>query len=193
MEEHDKTNPLASVDALVDPAPLTIARIALLSRVNSPVLFGHADDHARNVEALYLASVPIADAARSAKGGTSVEDALAWAEADKGMADPREYVKRMVALLDSITAFWKMLPNGKKKLLPIRQRMARRTRRVGMPHLRVGNRIRDAEATRRAARLALQMLRAGAGRPPERHAHERRAGRRGRVVLKWRNRTSRSA
>lgn len=112
MEEHDKTNPLASVDALVDPAPLTIARIALLSRVNSPVLFGHADDHARNVEALYLSSVPIADAAKSAKGGTSVEDALAWTEADKGMADPREYVNRMVALLDSITAFWKMLPNG---------------------------------------------------------------------------------
>lgn len=112
MEDHDKTNPLASVDALVDPAPLTIARIALLSRVNSPVLFGHADDTTRNVEALYLASVPIADAARSAKGKTSVEDALAWAEADKGMADPREYTKRMIALLDSITAFWKMLPNG---------------------------------------------------------------------------------
>lgn len=112
MEEHDKTNPVAGVDALVDPHPLTIARVALLSRVNSPVLFGHADDLPRNVEALYLASAPIAEAAKSAKSGTSAEDALAWAEADDGVKETKGYAKAMCALLDAITAFWKMLPNG---------------------------------------------------------------------------------
>lgn len=112
MEEHDKANPVAGVDALVDPHPLTIARVALLSRVNSPVLFGHADDAGRNVEALYLASAPIAAAAKSAKAGTSAEDALAWAEADADVKGPEGYAKAMCALLDAITAFWNMLPNG---------------------------------------------------------------------------------
>lgn len=109
MQEHDKTNPIAGVDALVDPSPLTIARVALLSRVNSPVLFGHAEDIDRCLEALYLTSAPIAEAAKSAKAGTSVEDALAWADGE--IAEPGEYSKRLVALLDSITEFWKMLPN----------------------------------------------------------------------------------
>lgn len=110
MEEHDKTNPLASVDALVNPHPLTMARIALLSRVNSPVLFGHADDVGRNLEALYLANAPITDAAKSAKAGTSQEDALVWSDADKDGTDV--YVEKMCELLDAITAFWKMLPNS---------------------------------------------------------------------------------
>jgi len=112
MEDHDKTNPVAGVDALVAPHPLTIARVALLTRVNSPVLFGHADDLSRNLEALYLADAPFADAARSAKAGTAQDDALAWAEADEGVKEPDGYARRMVALLDAITAFWKMLPNG---------------------------------------------------------------------------------
>lgn len=108
-DEHDKSNPVAGVDALVDPHPLTIARVALLSRVNSPVLFGHADDHGRNVEAVYLASAPIKDAARSVRDGTSEDDALAWSEAE--MKEPREYVDRTVELLDAVTAFWRMIPN----------------------------------------------------------------------------------
>lgn len=110
MEDHDKTNPVTGVDALVAPHPLTIARVALLSRVNSPVLFGHADDLNRNLEALYLATAPLADAAKSAKGGTAEDDALAWAE--DGMNEPGDYAKAMASLLDAITDFWKMLPNG---------------------------------------------------------------------------------
>lgn len=111
MQDHDKTNPVAGVDALLNPHPLTIARVALLTRVNSPVLFGHTDDMTRNVEALYLASAPIATAAKSAKAGTAQEDALAWAENDREMNEPGEYEKRMCDLLDAVTAFWKMLPN----------------------------------------------------------------------------------
>lgn len=112
MEEHDKTNPVAGVDALVEPHPLTIARFALLSRVNSPVLFGHAEDAGRNVEAIYLASAPIAEAAKSAKDGTSAEDALAWSEANADVKGPEGYAKAMCALLDAITAFWGMLPGN---------------------------------------------------------------------------------
>lgn len=112
MEDHDKTNPVAGIDALVAPHQITIARVALLSRVNSPVLFGRADDLSRNVEALYLSSAPIAEAAKSAKAGTAQEDALAWAESDGKMNEPGEYANRMCDLLDAITAFWKMLPNG---------------------------------------------------------------------------------
>lgn len=113
MEKHDKTNPIASVDALTSPAPLTMARIALLSRINSPVLFGRAEDVAKCVEALYLANAPIADAAKSAKSGTVDVDALAWAEG--ALKDSGEYAEKMCALLDAITAFWKMLPNGDPK------------------------------------------------------------------------------
>jgi hypothetical protein len=108
--EHDKTNPVAGVDALVDPSPLTISRVALLSRVNSPVLFGHAEDMDRCLEALYLTSAPIAEAVKSAKAGTSKDDAVVWSES--ALAKPGAYTEKMVALLDAITAFWKMLPNG---------------------------------------------------------------------------------
>lgn len=110
MSEHDETNPIAGVDALVNPHPLTIARVALLSRVNSPVLFGHADDLDRCIEALYLTTVPVAEAAGSIRAGRQADDALEWAE--EALSEQGAYATAMVGLLDSITAFWNMLPNG---------------------------------------------------------------------------------
>ena len=109
-EDHDKTNPTAGVDALVDPSPLTIAQVAVLSRANSPVLFGRVENLDRALEALYLTSIPAAEAVRRIKAGTAQDDAVAWAEAE--LREPGAYADRMVALLDAIAAFWKMLPNG---------------------------------------------------------------------------------
>lgn len=109
-EDHDKTNPVAGVDALVDPRPLTIAQVAVLSRANNPVLVGKVENLDRALEALYLTSIPAAEAVRRIKAGTSQDDAVEWAERE--LREPGEYADRMVALLDAITAFWKMLPNG---------------------------------------------------------------------------------
>lgn len=111
MEDHDRSNPVASVDALVSPSPLTIARFALLSRVNSPVIYGIADDVGRNLEALYLTSIPVAEAARHVK--TAVDDALVWAE--ETLKEPGAYTEKMCALLNAVTAFWNMLPNPDPK------------------------------------------------------------------------------
>ena len=113
MEDHDETNPIASVDALVDPAPLTISRLALLSRVNSPVLFGHAEDMDRCMEAIYLVSVPVAEAARSIKTGSTLQDSVVWADA--AIKDVGTYSERICSLLDAITSFWKMIPSGEPK------------------------------------------------------------------------------
>lgn len=108
MEDHDKTNPIASVEALVDPKPLTIAKVAILSRVNSPVLFGKVDGPGVALEALYLTSIPAAEALKHI--ATAKDDAIVWAE--EALKEPGAYSDRMCALLDAITAFWKMLPNG---------------------------------------------------------------------------------
>jgi hypothetical protein len=73
-------------------------------------IFGKVENLDRALEALYLTSIPAAEAVRRIKAGTAQDDAVEWAE--KELREPGEYAERMVALLDAITAFWKMLPNG---------------------------------------------------------------------------------
>lgn len=111
MEKHDKSNPIASVDALINAKPLTIAQVALLSRIDSPILFGIADDINKCITALYLLSIPMSEAVKHLK--TAEDDALVWSHEKYGSF--KDYSRDMCSLLDSITEFWKMMPSADPK------------------------------------------------------------------------------
>lgn len=116
-EENDVVpEPKASLDALIDPAPLTIAQIAVLERVNSPIPTGNIDSVNDCLVALYLMSLPVREAGRIARtlSAEDIEDrALAWADSE-GMSGS-EYNERLSELLGACTAFWRMLPRPEAK------------------------------------------------------------------------------
>ena len=108
--------PKASLDALVDPAPLTIAQIAVLERVKSPVPTGNIDSVNDCLVALYLMSMPVREAGRMARTLPVDEiegKALDWADSED--MSGAEYNERLSALLGACTSFWKMLPRPESK------------------------------------------------------------------------------
>lgn len=104
----DTGNPEAALAALTDPRPLTMARIALLMRIKSPVLFGQVGDTEECIKALWAAEAPFAEVV--AHVGDAGAQSLKWAEA-QGMC-LKEYRTKLTGLLESLTAMWQMLPKG---------------------------------------------------------------------------------
>lgn len=104
----DTGNPEAALAALTDPRPLTMARIALLMRVKSPVLFGQVGDTEECIKAMWAVEAPFAEVVSHI--GDAGPQSLKWAEA-KGMG-LKEYRAGLTNLLKSLTAMWQMLPKG---------------------------------------------------------------------------------
>lgn len=108
-------NPVESIDALITPAPLSLGRIALLERINSPLLRGEVADMAACAEGLWLLSLPVEEAAK--RWPDAAVQGICWLDA----TPLQEYRKRLSEALDGITAFYRMLPpaeeggNGAKK------------------------------------------------------------------------------
>lgn len=104
----DTGNPEAALAALTDPKPLTMARIALLMRVKSPVLFGQVGDTEECIKALWAVEAPFAEVVSHI--GDAGPQSLKWAEAkEMGL---KEYRAGLTNLLKSLTAMWQMLPKG---------------------------------------------------------------------------------
>lgn len=106
--------PAASINAIVNPAPLTIAQMAILEKIHSPIVFGNIDDLGECLKALWLMSLPVREA------GKWVDDdhisrvdqkAIEWASEMNG----DEYCSSLSSLLKACTAFWKMLPRPEAK------------------------------------------------------------------------------
>ena len=97
-------NPVESIDALIAPAPLTLGRIALLERINSPLLRGDVSDMAACAEGLWLLSLPVEEAAK--RWPEASVQGICWLDA----TPLQEYRKRLSEALDGITAFYRMLP-----------------------------------------------------------------------------------
>lgn len=96
-------NPRKALEALVDPAPLTLGQIALLDYLKLPILDGKIDDVNETLKALWLLSMPLADAVEFA---SDMRGAILWAET----IGTDEYNRRLVEALDGIAAFFGMLP-----------------------------------------------------------------------------------
>lgn len=108
MNEEPVKNPKKALDAICDPAPLTMAKVALLERIKSPLMFGVTDDSLQNIVALYAISdaVPASEILKASNDGSLEAKALDWANG----FDSKEFMEKLAAGLDAITAFWKMLP-----------------------------------------------------------------------------------
>ncbi len=108
--------PKASLDAIADPAPLTIAQLAILERVKSPVTLGGIDSVDDCLLALWLLSMPVREAGRltGEKSVAELRDgAVAWA--DETGLDGAAYHAALTRLLRSCAAFWRMLPRPEAK------------------------------------------------------------------------------
>lgn len=97
-------NPRKALDALADPAPLTLGQVALLEKIKSPLLSATNPAAADVIPALYLLSLPSAQGAKHLK--TLTEDAFAWADT----LTPDDFSNRWGAALKALRAFYALLP-----------------------------------------------------------------------------------
>ena len=97
-------NPRKALDALADPAPLTLGQVALLEKIKSPLLSATNPAAADVIPALYLLSLPSAQGAKHLD--TLTEDAFRWADT----LAPNDFSRRWVAALKALRAFYALLP-----------------------------------------------------------------------------------
>lgn len=100
------SEPIKSLDALTNPNPLTLGKIALLERIKSPLLAGRIDSMTDAIRAVWAVKTPTAEAAR--KLGDI--DALSLEMADGMTTD--ELNAEAVRVLEGIVKFYEMLPRG---------------------------------------------------------------------------------
>lgn len=97
-------NPQKVLDAIADPAPLTLGQVALLEKIKSPLLSATNPAAADVIPGLFLLSIPSAQGAKHLD--TLTEDAFAWADT----LSPGDFSKRWVAALKALRDFYALLP-----------------------------------------------------------------------------------
>jgi hypothetical protein len=100
----EQTNEQKGLKALVNPSPITIGKLARLELIKSPLVGGDFKDLNECLKALYVLELPAADVEGHLPTLTS--DALAFAET----LTHDEYKSKMQGLVDSLCAWWDMLP-----------------------------------------------------------------------------------
>lgn len=111
-EEIANKNPESVLDAVIDPAPLTIAQLAILEKMKSPVLLERRLTlHIENVKATYAVQLPYREAAKAIKKEDFEETAMEWADS----IGWKEFSDKFEALVLSLIAYLKMLPKAEQK------------------------------------------------------------------------------
>lgn len=100
----EHTNEQKGLDAVINPSPLTIGKLARLERIQSPLLEGKFDKLSDCLAALYILSLPAAEVLKHVE--TLEADALAFSET----LTHDEYKRQLTELLDGLFAWWEMLP-----------------------------------------------------------------------------------
>ena len=108
-----KNNPEEVIDALTNPKPLTLGKLALLERISSPLLVGNYERLEDNLKAVWIYRTPTSEAAKE----IGRIDELAMKMGDEITLD--DYQNALLELLGGITDFYRMLPrpdeDSKKK------------------------------------------------------------------------------
>lgn len=107
-----KDNPKAALAALTSPVKLTLGKVALLCRLDSPILSGKIDDMPKCLTAIFVVENDFAD---SVANFSRIEDLALIAY---GGISPLEYRQKLAHTLDEVAAFFEMLPRpspGSKK------------------------------------------------------------------------------
>ena len=113
MDTKVPKNPAASLDALAATPELTLGKMAVLTRINSPILVGEASDIPSTLTALWIIATPFGEVLENRQDLET--PALKWGE----RMEPAEYRRRIIAAMDAVDAYYGMLPRkepaGKKK------------------------------------------------------------------------------
>lgn len=99
-------NPEAALDALMNPAPLTLAQIALLEKVKSPVLVADITSLYDNAVAVWIYRNKAAYVAHNLER----REELAMEMVEAMTQD--EYGDELTRLVRAVTAFYEMLPRA---------------------------------------------------------------------------------
>lgn len=107
-----KANPKAALDALTTTSPLTLGKMALLCRLDAPILAGDISDMSETLAAILVVEQPVRETV--AHFATIHADAICRYD---GLS-VEEYRAKAGAALDAVAAFFEMLPrpdaNSKK-------------------------------------------------------------------------------
>lgn len=93
-----------ALEALIEPHPLTLGQLALLERAEAPILRGDVSDLATTAKALYILTHPAKEVITSWQSVDSAS--LEWLDT----LSIEEYRKALSEALDSIKAFYELLP-----------------------------------------------------------------------------------
>ena len=104
MEGHVKENPRAALDALTTDSKLTLGKVALLCRMDAPILAGKFDDLNDTLAAIYVIETPVHE---SVADFQRIRD-LAVVKYDS--ISPADYREKLAHALDEVAAFFEMMP-----------------------------------------------------------------------------------
>lgn len=97
-------NPEKAVQAIANPAPLTLAQIALFEKIDAPILRADISSLRDNLIAVWIYKTPLKEVARNFD--RREEKALCMGEAMSG----EEYGDALAELVRACTAFYEMMP-----------------------------------------------------------------------------------
>ena len=97
-------NPDKAVAAITNPAPLTLAQLALFEKIDAPVLYADVSSLRDNLIAVWIYKHPVREVAKNFE--RREELALEWSEKLSG----DEYGQYLTELLQACTAFYEMMP-----------------------------------------------------------------------------------
>lgn len=100
------SNPQCALDALLTPSPITLGQVALLEKIDSPLLKEGELLAADVIPSLYLLRLPASEAV--GKLEHLREEAFRWADA----LTPEAYRKLQAQALEGLRAFFGMLPGS---------------------------------------------------------------------------------
>lgn len=99
-------NPQKAVDAILKPAPLSLSKLALLEKIQSPILRADARSLHDNLIAIWIFKTPIAECVKNLD--KRQELALEMSEKMSG----EEYGIALAELLDAVGDFFDMMPRA---------------------------------------------------------------------------------
>lgn len=99
-----KSNPEKAVQAITNPAPLTLAQLALFEKIDAPILYADITSLRDNLIAVWIYKTPITEVARNFE--RREELALVMSEKMSG----EEYGEALTELIRAVTAFYEMMP-----------------------------------------------------------------------------------
>lgn len=98
------SNPEKAIQAIADPAPLTLAQIALFEKIDAPILHADISCLRDNLIAVWIYKTPLHEVARNFE--RREELALLMSEGMTG----EEYGNVLTELIRACTAFYEMMP-----------------------------------------------------------------------------------